>query len=97
MMVMFICTRKGKNHEELHFSNVCAKLIPCGAGRDEGSRFGSLSGEERATETQQRKRGYSESEGVGARVTSISKIASCHEGKRNVDEKNDSEKLLKDY
>ena len=49
MMVMFVCTRKGTRFEEEHFSNVCCKIIPGGAGRDEGSRVGSFTGDRGST------------------------------------------------
>lgn len=97
MMVMFVCTRKGTPFEGEHFSNVCCKIIPGGAGRDEGSRFGSFTGDGGSTGPRHRKRSQPDSEGVKEIASSLSKIASCYQGRREVDEGNSSGKLLKSY
>ena len=96
MMVMFVCTRKGRPFEEEHFSNVCCKLIPGGAGLDEGSRMGSFTADG-ATTGPRRKRAQLDSKGVREIASSPTRIASCYQGRREHDEVHSSEKFLKDY
>lgn len=97
MMVMFVCTRKGTPFEEEHFSNVCCKLIPGGAGLDEGSRVGSFTAEGSTTGPTRKKRALPDSEGVREIASSLTRSASCYQGRKELEEGSSSEKLLKNY
>ena len=81
MMVMFSCTRKGIPFVEDHFPNGRCKLIPGGAGRDEVTRVGSIVGKGESTRPTHRKRSQPD-DGVKDISISLSKIASCFEGRR---------------
>ena len=96
VMAMCVCTRNGTPFEEEHFSNVCCKLIPGGAGLDEGLRMGGFTADGAKTGPS-RKRVQPDSEYVREIASSLTIIASCYQGRRERDEVNSSEKLLKDY